>query len=142
MPAEAKAVLVSKCADSYSSETRWRVYARIAPGSCLVESDIVEARRRMDLSRWEQMPVNQQEVLMLILTCACGWRAIRRPLNWCWGGFPAHKDNRVPRKRCRSVCFLGLRLRRIRVGVGVSRWSHASLRIVGHIQGSRADRFD
>ena len=64
MPAEAKAVLVSKCADCHSNETRWPVYARIAPGSWLIESDIVEARKKMDLSRWEEMPVEQQQVLM------------------------------------------------------------------------------
>ncbi|HEX3373900.1 MAG TPA: heme-binding domain-containing protein [Edaphobacter sp.] len=64
MPAEAKAVLVSKCADCHSSETRWPVYSRIAPGSWLMELDIVEARKKMDLSRWEQMPVDQQDVLM------------------------------------------------------------------------------
>ena len=32
MPAEAKAVLVAKCADCHSNETRWPVYARVAPG--------------------------------------------------------------------------------------------------------------
>jgi len=64
MPAEAKAVLVSKCADCHSNETRWPVYARIAPGSWLIESDIVEARKKMDLSRWEELPVEQQQVLM------------------------------------------------------------------------------
>ena len=64
MPAEAKAVLVTKCADCHSSETRWPVYARVAPGSWLIERDIVEARRAMDLSRWKEMPVERQEVLM------------------------------------------------------------------------------
>jgi cytochrome c len=64
MPAQAKAVLVTKCADCHSSETRWPVYARIAPGSWLIERDIVEARKKMDLSRWEQMPADQQDVLM------------------------------------------------------------------------------
>jgi cytochrome c len=63
MPAEAKAVLVTKCADCHSSETRWPVYARIAPGSWLIERDIVEARKKMDLSRWEQMPADKQAVL-------------------------------------------------------------------------------
>ena len=63
MPAEAKAVLVSKCADCHSNATRWPVYARVAPGSWLIESDIVEARKKMDLSRWEQMPAETQEVL-------------------------------------------------------------------------------
>ena len=64
MPAQAKAVLVTKCADCHSSETRWPVYARIAPGSWLIERDIIEARKKMDLSRWEQMPADQQDVLM------------------------------------------------------------------------------
>ena len=63
MPAEAKAVLVQKCADCHSSETRWPVYARIAPGSWLIESDIAKARKKMDLSRWEQIPADQQDVL-------------------------------------------------------------------------------
>jgi cytochrome c len=63
MPADAKAVLVTKCADCHSSETRWPVYARVAPGSWLIERDIVEARKKMDLSRWEEMPSEKQEVM-------------------------------------------------------------------------------
>jgi cytochrome c len=63
MPADAKAVLVKKCADCHSSETRWPAYARVAPGSWLIERDIVEARKKMDLSRWEEMPAEKQQVL-------------------------------------------------------------------------------
>ena len=62
MPTEARAVLVAKCADCHSNETRWPVYSWIAPGSWLIERDIVEARKKMDLSRWEEMPVETQEV--------------------------------------------------------------------------------
>jgi cytochrome c len=64
MPADAKAVLVKKCADCHSSETHWPVYARIAPGSWLIESDIIEARKQMDLSQWEQMPADKREVVI------------------------------------------------------------------------------
>jgi cytochrome c len=64
MPADAKAVLVTKCADCHSSETRWPVYARIAPGSWLIERDIVEARKHMDLSQWETLPADRQDVLV------------------------------------------------------------------------------
>jgi cytochrome c len=64
MPAEAKTVLVTKCADCHSSETRWPVYARVAPGSWLIERDIIEARKKMNLSQWEQMPTDKQQVLM------------------------------------------------------------------------------
>ena len=63
MPADAKAVLVTKCADCHSSETRWPVYARVAPSSWLIERDIIEARKKMDLSRWEEMQAEKQEVL-------------------------------------------------------------------------------
>jgi cytochrome c len=64
MPANARAVLVAKCADCHSGETRWPVYSWIAPGSWLIERDIVEARKKMDLSRWEEMPPETQQVLM------------------------------------------------------------------------------
>jgi cytochrome c len=64
LPPDAKAVLVNKCADCHSSETRWPVYARVAPGSWLIERDIVEARKHMDLSRWELLSMEQQQVLL------------------------------------------------------------------------------
>jgi cytochrome c len=64
MPSDAKAILITKCADCHSSETRWPVYARIAPGSWLIERDIVQARKKMDLSQWEELSSDQQDVLM------------------------------------------------------------------------------
>jgi cytochrome c len=64
MPAEAKAVLTTKCADCHSSETRWPVYARLAPGSWLMERDIIEARKEMDLSRWELLSMDEQQTLL------------------------------------------------------------------------------
>ena len=63
IPANARAVLVEKCADCHSNETRWPIYARIAPGSWLIERDIVQARKEMNLSNWHEIPVDRQEVL-------------------------------------------------------------------------------
>ena len=63
MPADTKRVLVTKCADCHSNETRWPVYARLAPGFWLIERDIVEARKKMNLSLWDQIPPDQQVVL-------------------------------------------------------------------------------
>jgi len=68
IPVQSKAVLVAKCADCHSNETRWPIYARIAPGSWLIERDIVKAREHMDLSRWEEMPPERQEVLAAKIT--------------------------------------------------------------------------
>lgn len=62
MPTEARAVLITKCADCHSNETRWPIYAGVAPGSWLIERDIVEARRKMNLSHWEEMPTETQAV--------------------------------------------------------------------------------
>jgi cytochrome c len=64
IPADAKKVLITKCADCHSNETRWPLYARLAPGSWLIERDIVEARKKMNLSIWEQMPGDAQDVLI------------------------------------------------------------------------------
>ena len=64
LPPEAKAVLVTKCADCHSSETRWPIYSRLAPGSWLMERDIVEARKHMDLSRWGPLSMEQQQLLL------------------------------------------------------------------------------
>jgi len=64
MPADAKKVLITKCADCHSNETRWPVYSRLAPGSWLIERDIVEARKKMNLSTWEQMAGDTQDVLI------------------------------------------------------------------------------
>jgi cytochrome c len=62
MPSGAREVLLAKCADCHSSETRWPVYARIAPGSWLIERDIIEARKHMDLSQWKNTPTEIQQV--------------------------------------------------------------------------------
>ena len=64
MPLQSKAVLAAKCADCHSSETQWPLYARIAPGSWLIERDIIKAREHMDLSRWEEMPTEKQDMLV------------------------------------------------------------------------------
>jgi len=63
IPANAKVVLVAKCADCHSNETKWPVYARIAPGSWLIERDIVKAREEMNLSHWDQITSEKQDVL-------------------------------------------------------------------------------
>lgn len=64
IPSDAKELLISKCADCHSNETRWPFYARIAPGSWLIERDITKARAKMNLSRWSEMPPEEHEILI------------------------------------------------------------------------------
>lgn len=64
IPSDAKEVLISKCADCHSNETLWPVYARVAPGSWLIERDITQARTRMNLSHWSEMPPEEHDLLV------------------------------------------------------------------------------
>lgn len=63
MPAEAREVLVKKCADCHSEVTRAPFYASLAPGSWLVERDVVVGRAHMNLSRWKELGPERREVL-------------------------------------------------------------------------------
>jgi Haem-binding domain len=51
-PPRVAAMLHASCYDCHSDETRWPWYARIAPTSWLVASDVNEGRRNLNLSDW------------------------------------------------------------------------------------------
>jgi len=63
IPAESRNILAAKCADCHSNETRWPIYARLAPGSWLIERDVVEGRKHMNLSKWREIPPEDLTVL-------------------------------------------------------------------------------
>jgi cytochrome c len=63
VPERAKAVLIAKCADCHSNATRWPVYARLAPGSWLIERDVMVGRARMNLSTWAGLTPDRREVV-------------------------------------------------------------------------------
>jgi cytochrome c len=68
MPQNARDVLMAKCGDCHSSETHYPLYAGIAPGSWLIERDIVEGRRHMDLSQWDELsPENRESLVAKII---------------------------------------------------------------------------
>ena len=61
IPPNARAILVNKCADCHSSQTHAPIYGHFAPISWLLERDILEGRRHMDLSRWDTYSEDQQQ---------------------------------------------------------------------------------
>jgi cytochrome c len=63
MPPEVQSILTAKCADCHSALTRAPIYGHFAPISWLMERDIVEARKAMNLSKWESYSVEEQEAL-------------------------------------------------------------------------------
>jgi len=63
VPADARAVLVQKCADCHSEASHAPFYASLAPGSWLIERDIVAGRAHMNLSHWREIAPERREVL-------------------------------------------------------------------------------
>ena len=63
VPGAVRTVLVEKCADCHSDRPRVPLYGRLAPASWLMERDIVEARKAMNLSQWDSYSANQQQTL-------------------------------------------------------------------------------
>ena len=67
VPAEVRAILVEKCADCHSNQTRAPFYGHFAPVSWLMERDIVEARRAMNLSLWNTYVADQRRALAAMM---------------------------------------------------------------------------
>jgi cytochrome c len=61
IPPGPRAILAAKCADCHSMQTRAPFYGRLAPASWLMESDIVKARKAMNLDMWDGYSPDQQQ---------------------------------------------------------------------------------
>jgi cytochrome c len=63
IPQGVRAILVAKCADCHSSQAHAPVYGHFAPISWLLERDIVEGRKHLNLSQWDNYTPDQQQTL-------------------------------------------------------------------------------
>jgi cytochrome c len=63
VPPRVRAILAEKCADCHSNQTRAPFYGHFAPVSWLMERDIVEARKAMNLSLWGNYSEDRQQTL-------------------------------------------------------------------------------
>jgi len=64
IPSDARGVLVQKCADCHSDSTHVPWYGNLAPGSWLMERDILKGRKHMNLSHWSELAPDKQEALI------------------------------------------------------------------------------
>jgi hypothetical protein len=62
-PAAVATSLRAACYDCHSHETKWPLYARIAPSSWLVVRDVNEGRQHLDLSEWPDDPARAAKKL-------------------------------------------------------------------------------
>jgi hypothetical protein len=51
-PPEVEAIMRRACLDCHSNETRWPLYARLAPSSWLMSRDVTKGRQHLNLSEW------------------------------------------------------------------------------------------
>ena len=63
LPPEVRATLVAKCADCHSWQTRTPLYGRFAPLSWLMERDILDGRKQVNLSLWDTYSNDQQQTI-------------------------------------------------------------------------------
>jgi cytochrome c len=63
IPAPARKVLVDKCADCHSNATHWYFYSRVAPFSWLVDRDVIEGRKQLNLSDWAHLTPEKRDQL-------------------------------------------------------------------------------
>ena len=65
--ARTEALFKQACQDCHSNLTNWRWYDSIAPGSWLVQHDVEDGRRRLNVSEWDQPQPGIHEIERAIL---------------------------------------------------------------------------
>ncbi len=72
-------ILSKSCQDCHSEKTDWPVYSYVAPMSWMMEKDVGDARRHLDLSRWLGYdPAERRQILSEIASLV---RNRRMPLG-------------------------------------------------------------
>jgi hypothetical protein len=60
-PPEVEAVMRRACFDCHTNETRWPLYARIAPGSWLMARDVHHGRSHLNFSKWGDVDEDERQ---------------------------------------------------------------------------------
>jgi hypothetical protein len=60
-PPEVEAVMRRACFDCHTHETRWPLYARIAPGSWLLARDVHKGRSHLNFSKWADADEDERQ---------------------------------------------------------------------------------
>ena len=60
-PPEVETILRRSCYDCHSNETKWPLYARIAPGSWLMARDVHNGRNHLNFSDWADVDDDEKK---------------------------------------------------------------------------------
>jgi cytochrome c len=61
IPAPVRTILAADCADCHAAPAHTPIYGHFAPASWLLERDITQARRHLNLSTWDAYTADQQQ---------------------------------------------------------------------------------
>jgi hypothetical protein len=102
VPAPVAAIIQRACANCHSHETHWPWYSRVAPLSWLMTSDVENARKSMNLSRWSIQNGRRPEVAIATLSAMCaGIESGRMPKE---NYLLLHPEARLSEKEKAEVC--------------------------------------
>ena len=57
-------VVSKSCTNCHSEATEWPWYSYVAPMSWLIEGDVYDARKHMNLSHWDDYSIDQKQALL------------------------------------------------------------------------------
>ncbi len=60
-PPEVERIMRHACFDCHTNETRWPLYARVAPGSWLMARDVHKGRNHLNLSKWGDVDEDERQ---------------------------------------------------------------------------------
>ncbi len=89
-PREVQWILRRACYDCHSNETRWPIWAYIAPMSWQVVGDVSRARAALNFSEWQAYPPSVRNALRLLVNPVVAMH--RMPL---WYYVSLHPDARL-----------------------------------------------
>jgi len=97
-PREVQWILRRACYDCHSTETRWPIWAYVAPVSWAVVDDVNRARRVLNFSDWAAFTPEQQKAMRQ--TIAWTTSEHRMPL---WYYVTLHPDGRLSARDLRAL---------------------------------------
>jgi hypothetical protein len=101
VPADVDSILRRACYDCHSNETRWPLYARVAPVSWLVARDVTGARSDLNFSVWGTDPEREPTVgQRLGGICSDLRKGIMPP----WSYLLMHRSARVSPAQVERIC--------------------------------------
>ena len=67
---ETLAIVERACQNCHSERTEWPWYSHVPPASLLIHRDVVQARDRMNLTRWEDYSALEKQALLSAIGAA------------------------------------------------------------------------